>query len=206
MGCFPEQDNTCSANPLQHWLEINRLDRGKLLGGAADAACQRAVQHLKAAIRFRYPAFRADKRHEADICKILRRVFVLGNASDAHKFLQTPIGPNRNNQSTTDLELSFQRLRHVWTTRSNDDGIVWSMLGPPECSIAMQHMDIAEAELGEPRGGFLCERTDALDRIHVRGYLRQNRGGVTRPRTDLQNGLTPMKPQGLRHHRDDIRL
>src|SRR6266550_7512626 len=75
--------------------------------------------------------------------------------------------PNRNNQPTSNFELSYQRFRYIWTTGSNKDGIVRGMRGPPKRAIKAFDRCHIDFQLPNPRLGLSSQIGYALDRINL---------------------------------------
>src|SRR5205823_5109382 len=105
---------------------------------------------------------------------------------DAEQSLGQHVGPDRDDESTTDCELRDQRLRYFGTPCRDRDGIVRRMLRPPERSVAEEHVHVVEAESLESRGRRGGELLDALDGVDLRRDAAEHRCGVPGPGSNLE--------------------
>src|SRR5215467_15505787 len=106
--------------------------------------------------------------------QILAAIFMFGYARDPNQFLNLGITSNRDHKPAADLELRLQRLRDCWATSRDDDAVIGCMFRPAFRAVAVQHMHIAVAQVGERRCGLFRQLADAFDRVHVGGDLGED--------------------------------
>ena len=84
--------------------------------------------------------------------------------------------------------------------------VIGHVLRPALGAVAMQHMHVAVAEIGEPRGRLFRELADALDGIDLAGNAREHGRRIARAGADLEHTLAALEPQRLDHEGDDVGL
>ena len=133
------------------------------------------------------PPLFADQGNEADIGDILAAILIGRNPGDTDQFLAALIRTDRNHQPAADLQLFLERFRNHRSAGGHDDGIIGGMVRPSTCAVAVEDMNIVVTEFGQGLGGLFGERPEPLDRVDISRDLREHRGGVTGPGTDLKD-------------------
>ena len=176
----------------------------------AMALLQRLLARLDDAARLLAPAlgpaFLAEQRNEAHVGEVFAPVVVFGDAGDAHQFLRARIAADRDHQAAADLELRAQRFRNLRPAGRHHDGVIGRMIGPAARAVAVQHVHIVVALLGERRGRFFRQLPDALDRVDLGRDFGEHGGRVAGAGADFEHLFPAFEPQRLGHERDDVGL
>ena len=80
------------------------------------------------------------------------------------------------------------------------------MLGPAERPIRVQDAHIVVTQIGKHRSCLLGELPDALHGVDLGRYPGEHRRRVARARADLEDALSALQAEGLRHERHDVGL
>ena len=173
---------------------------------ARSSGGSRSLTTRRRLVRRRLPAFLAEQRHKTNVGEVLTLVIAFGNAGDAHQFLRARVAADRNYQPSADLELAAQRLGNLRAAGRNHDGIVGRVFGPAAGAVAVQHVHIGVALLGERGRRFFGECADAFDRVDLVGDLGEYRRRVAGAGADFEHLFPAFEQQRLGHQRDDVGL
>ncbi len=105
--------------------------------GARNASRRRGV----------FPALGADERDEPHPAQLFLPILALTGSRHAHELLLARRGADGDDQPPADGELRPEGVRHRGAARRDHDRVVGRMLGPPERPVAVQDVDIVEAEV-----------------------------------------------------------
>lgn len=138
-----------------------------------------------------------------------RRDFPLHDGS-VHLFLDSEqrvsMFPNRDYQRATRSKLFDQRWRNMIGRRRDDNDIKGSFRLPSMISVAVAHVDILIAERAKPVFRSLGKGLDDFHTVDTLHKLRQHRGLIARPGSDVERLVMRLWIDQLRHQRDDIGL
>jgi hypothetical protein len=124
------------------------------------------------------PALLADQRHEHDAAEVLLLVLRLACSRHREQGLVPFFRSNRDDQSTADGKLLFQRLRHFGPASGHQDGVERRGIGPAERAITHPQLDVVVAQPPEPLLSRLAQRRVAFDGIDPVGNPAHDGGGI----------------------------
>src|SRR6516225_2888195 len=152
MSSLAEQYNSCVTDARQQSPQRRGFNGLKRLASCSNFLRQVRLSHSPAWLDrrrafplflSRSPTFLTNKWHKPDVGQVLAFVFVLRNSGDPNQFLHAGILSDRDDQTSTYLELLLQRLRDLRPASGDNDPVIGRMLWPPLGPITMEHMDIA---------------------------------------------------------------